>query len=72
MAMTREMQLGHHAFGQFSDLNGTADVGFRKKAFRFRAVESRMHAGDVVERLRNSDPSRQYRDVGYEADIAHQ
>jgi hypothetical protein len=66
------MQLGHHAFGQFSDLAGTADVRFRKKTFRFRAVESRMHAGDVIERLRNSDPSRQHSDVGYEADIAHQ
>src|SRR5258708_36269082 len=66
------MQLGHHAFGQFSDLDGTADVGFRKKTFRFRAVKSRMHAGDVIERLGNSDPSRQHRDIGNEADVAHQ
>src|SRR5260370_34874973 len=66
------MRLGHLALGQFSGLHGTADVRFRKKTCRFRAVESRMHAGDVIERLGNSDPSRQHSDIGNEADVAHQ
>src|SRR5260370_8857939 len=66
------MQLGHHALGQFPDLAGSADVRFRKNTFRVGPIESRMHAGDVIKRLRNTDPSRQHSDVGYEADIAHQ
>ena len=48
------------------------DGGLRKKAFRLRAIESRMHAGDVVERLRNPYPARQHGDIGNEADIAHE
>ena len=31
-----------------------------------------MHAGDVVERLRNPHPARQHGDIGDEADIAHE
>ncbi len=31
-----------------------------------------MHAGDVVERLRNSYPAREHGDIGNEADIAHE
>src|SRR5215468_11994347 len=31
-----------------------------------------MHPGYVVERLRDFDPARQHRDIGNEADIAHQ
>ncbi len=31
-----------------------------------------MHAGDVVERLRNSHPARQHSDIGNERDIAHE
>ena len=31
-----------------------------------------MHAGDVVEQLRNPHPARQHRDVGDETDIAHE
>ena len=48
------------------------DGGLGKKAFRLRAIEARMHAGDVVERLRDPHPARQHGDVGNEADIAHQ
>ena len=47
-------------------------VGLRQKTFRFRAIESRMHAGDVVEHLRNPHPARQHGDIGNEADIAHE
>ena len=47
-------------------------VGLGKKAFRLGAIESRMHAGDVVERLRNPHPARQHGDIGDEADIAHE
>ena len=47
-------------------------VGLRQKAFRLRAIESRMHAGDVIEHLRNPHPARQHGDIGDEADIAHE
>ena len=47
-------------------------VGLREKAFRLRAIEARMHAGDVVERLRDPHPARQHGDVGDEADVAHE
>ncbi len=67
-----EVQLGHHALRQFPDLAGAPDGGLREKTFRLRAIESRMHAGDVVERLRNPDPARQHGDIGNEADIAHE
>ena len=53
-------------------LAGALDVGLGEKTFRLRAIESRMHAGDVVERLRNPDPARQHGDIGDEADIAHE
>ncbi len=48
------------------------DVGLRQKTFRLGAIESRMHAGDVVEHLRNPHPARQHRDIGNETDIAHE
>jgi hypothetical protein len=35
-------------------------------------IESRMDAGDVIERLRNPQPARQHGDIGDEADIAHE
>jgi hypothetical protein len=66
------VQLGHHALRQFPDFADAADVGLRQKTFRFRAIESRMHAGHVVERLRNPHPARQHGDIGDEADIAHE
>src|SRR6185312_11969458 len=43
-----------------------------KKAFRLRAIESGMHAGDVVESLGDPHPARQHGDVGDERDVAHQ
>src|ERR1700684_4282675 len=49
-----------------------ADVGLRKKSFRLDPIESRMHAGDVLQYLRNPHPARQHSDIGNEADIAHQ
>ena len=48
------------------------DGGLGQKTFRLGAIESRMHAGDVVERLRNPYPARQHGDIGNEADIAHE
>ena len=42
-------------------------VVLREKTFRLGAIESRMHAGDVVEHLRNPHPARQHGDVGDEA-----
>ena len=48
------------------------DLGLRQKTFRLRAIESRMHAGDIIEQLRNPDPARQHGDIGNERDIAHE
>src|SRR5882672_12477410 len=54
-----------------ADLAGVLNRSFCQKAFRLGAIESRMHALDVVECLRNQHPARQDGDVGDEADIAH-
>src|SRR6266436_9602184 len=66
------MQLGHHALRQFADFAGVADGCLREKTFGLRAIKPRMHAADVVECLRNPHPTRQYRHIGDEADIAHE
>src|SRR6266850_2395315 len=66
------MQLRHHALRQFPDLAGAPDGGLGKKAFRLRAVESRMHAREVVESLPNPHPARKHGDIGNEAGIAHE
>src|SRR6266850_1487079 len=66
------VRLRHHALRQFPYLAGVPDAGLQKKTFRLRAVKPRMHAGDVVERLRNSYPARQHGDIGNEADIPHE
>src|SRR5882724_5016184 len=66
------MQLGHHALRQFSDLAAALDGGLRQKTFRLGAIESRMHAGDIIERLRDSYPARQHSNIGNEAGIAHE
>ncbi len=68
----REVKLGHHALRQFPDLAGGPDGGLRKKGFRSRTGESRMHAADVVERLRDPEPAGQHGDVGDETDVAHE
>ena len=62
----------HHALGQFFDLAGAPDRGLCQKTFRLRPVESWMHSGNIVERLRNFYPARQDGDIGQKADIAHQ
>src|SRR2546421_10378276 len=67
-----EVQLGHHALRQLPDLAAALDDGLCKKTFRLRAIEARMYAGDVIERLRNPHPARQHSDIRYEADIAHE
>ena len=46
-----EVQLGHHPLRQLPDPARALDRGLGKKTFRLRAIESRMHAGDVVEHL---------------------
>src|SRR5882672_7023511 len=66
------MQLRHHALRQFPDLIGATDVCLRKKTFRLRAIESRMHAREVVESLPNSHPAWKHGDIGNEAGIAHE
>src|SRR6266568_2121189 len=66
------MQLGHHALRQFPDLAGALDDGLREETFRLRTIEARMHARDVVQRLRNPHPAWQHGDISDEADIAHE
>ncbi len=66
------MELGDHALRQLSDLARALDFRLREKTFRLRAIESRMHPGDIVEHLRNPHPARQHGDIGNEADIAHE
>src|SRR5258706_4892489 len=66
------MQLRHHALRQVSDFLAGADVGFGKKAFCLRTIESWMHASHIFDHLRDLDPARQYGDIGDEADIAHE
>ena len=68
----REMQLRHHSFRQLPHFARAFDRRLGQKTFRLRAIESRMHAGDVVEQLRNPDPARQHRDIGDERNIAHE
>src|SRR5579864_2567764 len=67
-----QMQLYHHALRQLAHPARPSDRRLRKKAFGLRAIESRMYARHIVERLGDPHPARQYRDVGDEADIAHQ
>jgi hypothetical protein len=67
-----EVQLRHHTLRQFPDLSGRPDSSLRQKGFGFRAIEPRMNACDVIERLGNLYPARQYGDVGDEADVAHE
>src|SRR3984893_956357 len=40
--------------------------------FRLGPIESRMHAGDIIERLGTPDPARQHGHIGNETDIAHE
>src|ERR1700730_2247047 len=66
-----EVQLCHHALRQFPHLAGEPDGGLGEKTFCLRAIESRMHAREVIESLPNAHPARQHRDIGNEAGIAH-
>src|SRR6266699_3917769 len=49
-----------------------ADRGFPEKSFCFRAIESRMHAADIIERLRNPDPAWEHRHISDERNGAHE
>src|ERR1700751_3260071 len=66
------MQLRHHALRQFPHFAGALDGCLGEKAFRLGAIESRVHALDVVERLRNPQPARQHGDIGDKTDIPHE
>src|ERR1700691_4928541 len=65
-----EVQFGHHPLRQFPHLAAAPDGGLRQKTFRLGTIESRMHAGDLVECLRDPDPARQHGTGRHEADIA--
>src|SRR5207245_2918446 len=67
-----EVQLGDHALRQLPDLPGAPDRGLCQETFGLGDVETRVHAGDVIEELCDRDPARQHGDVGHEADVAHE
>ena len=64
--------MSHHTFGQFTNLAGVRDRSLGEKTLRLGAIKSGMHAGDILEQLRNSNPARQHRNIGNEADIPHE
>src|SRR5262249_32245674 len=68
----REMQLRYHAFRQFPNSFRALDRRPRQETFRLRAIEPRMHAGDIFEQLRNVNPTRQHSNVRDERDVAHE
>jgi hypothetical protein len=68
----REVQLRDHAFDSWRTLLVRLIVVFARKAFRFRAIEPRMHTSHVVERLRDLHPAGQHGDIRDEADITHE
>ncbi len=68
----RQVQLRHHAFRQLPHPAVAPNVGLGDEACGLGAIESRMHARDVVERLRDAQPTGQNGDVGDECDIAHE
>src|SRR6185437_11343125 len=68
----REMKLDGHAFGERLHLGVARDGGACEELLGAGTVEARMHACDVVERLRDPDPAGQDGDVGDEADVAHE
>src|ERR1700686_504287 len=47
------------------------DSGLRQKSFCLRAIKSRLHAANVIQRARNPHPARQHSDIGNERGIAH-
>jgi hypothetical protein len=67
-----EVQLRHHALGQFPHLAGAVDRSPGQKIFRLGTIEAGMHACNVIDRLRNPYPARKDSDVGNETDIAHE
>src|SRR4051812_41714754 len=67
-----EVQLGHHSLRQVSDLAGGVDSGLRQKTLCLRAIESRMHSREIVERLPNPYPARQHGHIGDVRDIPHE
>jgi hypothetical protein len=66
------MQLGYHSLGQFSYLARAFDRSLAEKAFCSRAIESRMHSPDVVQQLRDANPTWEDGDISNERDILHQ
>src|SRR5581483_11604026 len=61
-----------HALRQVLDFAIQPDAGLCKKPFGFCAVESRMHAGDEIECLRNLYPAWKNGNISNEAHIAHE
>ena len=65
MAMTRaRWSCATIPFDNSRILLARRDIGLRQKTFCLPAVESRMHPGHVVERLRNPHPARKHGDIG--------
>src|SRR3954468_20269372 len=66
------MQLRDHAFRQVLDLAIVANGGFGEKTFSLCPIKPWMHAGNVVERLRDANPAWEHGNIGDEADVTHQ
>ncbi len=66
------MQLRHHSLRKLTHAALEADVGLAQEALGPRAIEARMHGGDEIQCLRDTQPPRQYGDIGDEAYVAHQ
>ena len=68
----RQVKLRDHALRQLADTTLALDRRLCQKPLRLRAIEPRMHAFDVIERLPHAQPSRQHRNVADERDVQHQ
>src|SRR5262249_22219349 len=58
--------------GQFSHLAVKLNVRLRQESFGLGTIKSRMHACQIFQSFRNSQPTRQYRHIGDETNIAHE
>ena len=66
------MQLGDHALGELAHAARALDAGLRQQRLGLGAVEAGMDAGHIVDGLADPHPARQHRDIGDEADVAHE
>src|SRR6185437_3812173 len=68
----RQMQLRDHALVQLADACASGNLLAEKYLFGALAVEARMHALDVIDRMIDAQQARQHAGIGDEADLAHE